>query len=162
MYKKIVICIIVLLVGGGAFLLNDKWEAAPVFTYRVLDSEQSLQTYYGVGKEHDIMGIGSLAYHENGQTTWLFWGEYEKMIGQDLKIYAKKQGTKKEVNALKEKYLTLKKGILGADTHAVGTIELPENGLWKLTFMIGKRKLGEIVVKIEHVEKGKEGEVHEY
>ncbi|MFC3884344.1 hypothetical protein ACFOU2_12885 [Bacillus songklensis] len=149
MYKKIALCLLVLLGGGCTFLLKDKWEAAPVFTYKALDAEQSLQTYYGVGKEHDIMGIGSLAYHENGQTTWLFWGKYKDLIGQDIKIYAKKQGVKKKVNAIKEKYLTLEKGILGADAHAVGTIELPENGLWKLTFMMGKKKLGDIVVKIE-------------
>lgn len=151
LYGKIVLITTALFIGGVFFLWQEKWEASPVFTYQTVDTEQSLQTYYGVGREKEIMAVGSLAYHENGQNTWLLWGEYEGLVGQDVQIYAQKQDMEKKVKAVKEERLSLEKGIWGADVHVKGTVELPETGLWKVILTTEKKKLGEIVVKIDRL-----------
>ncbi|MDQ0243911.1 hypothetical protein J2S09_001456 [Bacillus fengqiuensis] len=151
MYRKMVLIAAMLFIGGIFFLFQEKWETSPVFTYQTVDAKQSLQTYYGVGSEKELMAIGSLAYHENGQNTWLFWGEYEELVDQDVQIYAQKQDGEKKVKAVKEECLSLEKGIWGADAHVTGTVELPETGLWKLILTTEKKKLGEIFVKINHL-----------
>jgi hypothetical protein len=151
LYRKIVSITVALFIGGVFFLFQEKWEASPIFTYQTVDAKQSLQTYYGVGRKKELMAIGSLAYHENGQNTWLFWGEYEELVGQDIQIYAEKQDGDQKVKAVKEERLSLEKGIWEADAHVTGTVELPETGLWKLILTTEKKKLGEIVVKINHL-----------
>lgn len=151
MYRKIVLMAAVLFIGGIFLLFQEKWEASPVFTYQAVDAKRSLQTYYGVGREKELMAIGSLAYHENGQNTWLFWGEYKRLVGQDVQIHAQKQDGEKKVKAVKEERLLLEKGIWGADAHVTGTVELPETGLWKFIVTTEKKKLGEIFVKINHL-----------
>ena len=151
LYRKIASIAAALFIIAMIFLFQEKWEVSPVFEYQTVDAKRSLQTYYGVGSEKELMAIGSLAYHENGQNTWLFWGEYKKLVGQDVQIYAQKQEGEKKVKAVKEERLSLKKGIWGADAHITGTIELPETGIWKLILATEKKKLGEIVVKINHL-----------
>ncbi|HWO96239.1 MAG TPA: hypothetical protein VNM45_07885 [Bacillus sp. (in: firmicutes)] len=153
MYRIIVLILLLIAVciGSVFIFLQEKWEASPVFTYQTVDAKRSLQTYYGVGREKEMMAIGSLAYYENGQNTWLFWGEYEELIGQDVQIYAEKQDGQEKVKAVKEDGLSLKKGIWGADAHVEATVELPETGLWKIVLKTEKKKLGEIVVKIDYL-----------
>jgi hypothetical protein len=149
LYKKATLILAVIGLVTAFFLFQERWETAPVLTYRTVDEEKNLQTYYGVGKEKDIMAVGSLAYYKNGKNTWLFWGDYEKQIGQVVQIYAKKKDDGQKINAVSEGELVLEEGIWGADAHVSATVQLPEAGLWSLWFVAEKQKLKELVVKIE-------------